>query len=270
MQLLIIRSKWDFDNVPLEQFLAHIREAGFDGSEIHLPSIRETPGTVTALHKQYGLRHVTMITTEGTTPGDHLRFLEESFARAAEFQPIHINCHPGRDLFPHEENARIIGRSLELSEKFGIPICHETHRGRATYSAFSTAALLEAVPGMRLTADFSHWVCVHESLLLDHERWLGPAISAAGYIHARVGYIEGPQVNDPRAPEWQAEVQAHVGWWKRIAEAHRRNGSAYLAICPEFGPWPYMPALPYTGVPVTNLWDVTVYMMGLLRSSLAG
>jgi len=85
------------------------------------------------------------------------------------------------------------------------------------------------------------------------------------HIHARVGHPEGPQVSDPRAPEWSDAVEAHLGWWQRVAVHQRSHGAPVLTITPEFGPPTYMPALPFTRQPVANLWEVNVYMRDLLK-----
>jgi len=47
---------------------------------------------------------------------------------------------------------------------------------------------------------------------------------------------------------------------------HRqKSGAQATTITPEFGPAPYMPALPYTKMPVASQWDINVYMMNLLK-----
>jgi len=268
MRLLIARSMWDFPDEPLERFLHRVREAGFDATDLHLPFLKEPPEEISTLHRGYGLALFGMITTDGATPEEHLDTLERRFALAAEIRPLHLNCHTGKDFFPLEENLRIFRRTLELSELYGIPVSHETHRGRALYGLPATRALLQAMPAIRLTADFSHWCCVHESLLGDQLESVELAVTHTDYIHARVGHPEGPQVSDPRAPEWKSELDVHVSWWKRIAQVHQKKGSPLLGVCPEFGPWPYMPQLPWTRQPVTNLWEVTVWMKDLLRKEL--
>ena len=268
MQLLIIRSKWDLDNLPLDQFLVRIRQQGFDGSEIHLPSLHESPETTLALHQENHLAFVMMITTEGRTPEEHLTSLEQRYKQAVRYKPLHINCHTGRDVFSLEDNLRIFRRGLALVEEHGVPLYHETHRGRATFSLLSTLAILRALPALKLTADFSHWCCVHESLLSDMLEGLDVAIRQTGYVHARVGHPEGPQVSDPRAPEWQNAVEAHLGWWEQIAASARGRESAQLAICPEFGPPPYMPTLPYTQTAVADVDEIVRHMMQLLRARL--
>lgn len=268
MRLMIMRSKWDLDAMPLADFLRYARDAGFDGTEIHLPSLHASPEECISMHQQYGLGFVAMITTEGKTAEEHCRSLEDRYRTALLYRPMLVNCHTGRDIFTPEENLRIFRTSLALQQEGGIRICHETHRGRATYSALSTRAILAALPGLHINADFSHWCCVHESLLHDQEETVEIAIHHTGYIHARVGHMEGPQVSDPRAPEWSAEVERHLQWWERIAAEQARLNAPFLAVCPEFGPAPYMPALPFTRQPVTDIREVIIHQMHQLRGRL--
>jgi sugar phosphate isomerase/epimerase len=259
---------WEFADVPLEKFLKKVKEAGYDGTDIYLPSLKDPPAVVRDLHEQYGLVLIGMITTEGRTPEEHVFSLERGFALAEEVMPFHLNCHTGKDFFSLAENLTIFRKSQELSRVCGISVSHETHRGRALFSTIAARELLTALPSIRLTADFSHWCCVHESLLQDQPDALELAIQHSDYIHARVGHIEGPQVSDPRAPEWKAELESHMGWWKRIAAARRTEGATTIAVCPEFGAAPYMPLLPFTRQPVADLWEITLWMMDLLRRNL--
>ena len=84
------------------------------------------------------------------------------------------------------------------------------------------------------------------------------------HIHARIGHPEGPQVNDPRAPEWEKIVNTHLGWWDKVAERKKKNGER-LTILTEFGPPDYMPTLPYTRQALADQWAINVHMMQLLR-----
>jgi sugar phosphate isomerase/epimerase len=269
MRLLITRSRWEFPDLPLPLFLTKVKEAGYDGTDIYLPSLKDSPEDVRRMHDDAGLSLFGMITTEGATAAQHRASLRPGFDLAARTGAVHLNCHPGKDFFSFDENCEIFAESLSLSREYGIPFSHETHRGRALFSTLSTRALLEALPDIRLTADFSHWCCVHESLLHDQEEIVALAIRRSDYIHARVGYIEGPQVSDPRAPEWKTELETHLMWWKQIAAQRREAGANALGVCPEFGAPPYMPLLPFTRQPVTDLWEVTLWMKDLLRRELA-
>jgi sugar phosphate isomerase/epimerase len=270
MELLLIRSKWDMPELPLHNFLERVKGAGFNGAEIHFEKAPLNPQEIVETFHRFGMHLVAMIITEGKTAEEHVSSFAQRLEFVRELNPVHINCHSGKDYFPLRDNIKVYQKALEISKESGLSVSHETHRGRATYSAPATRDLLNALPDLRLTADFSHWCCVHESLLEDQPEALQLAIERSSYIHARVGHIEGPQVSDPQAPEWQKEVQTHIGWWERIAAAQRQRGASFLAICPEFGPAPYMPTLPYTRQPVANLWDITVYMKNLLQSKIGG
>ena len=85
------------------------------------------------------------------------------------------------------------------------------------------------------------------------------------HIHARVGWAQGPQVSDPRAPEWKAALEAHLRWWDQVVDQKRKAGAERFTIAPEFGPPPYLPLAPFTQKPLADQWDINVYMMELLR-----
>lgn len=259
MKLLFAKAKWERWDQALAPFLADVAAAGFDATEIFLPALKESPAESRRLHRQHHLKLVAQIITEGAGVEDHLRCLAERFLRALEFEPVMINSHTGRDIWTPEENLRVFDKALELEARYGVPVCHETHRSRALYCAPAAVHVLAARPQLKITADFPHWLCVHESDLADQAKAVASAIQAAHYIHARVGHSEGPQVPDPRAPECQSWRDLSLGFWRRIVEARRNSGSAFLTIAPEFDPPPYMPVIPFTGKPTADAWEVNCW-----------
>ncbi len=90
------------------------------------------------------------------------------------------------------------------------------------------------------------------------------ALERTEHIHARIGYEEGPQVNDPRAPEWEATVKQHFEWWDKVVERKKKNGEQ-MTFLTEFGPPAYMQTVPYTMQPLSNQWAINIHMMHLLR-----
>lgn len=267
MKLIFGKSKWEMWDDPLEAFLDRVRADGFDATEIYLGSLHESPAEIARLHAACDLKLIGQILTQGQTQQDHIQSLEAQFEFAAQCEVAFINSHMGRDIFSFEENVQIYQRAIHLSQRSGIPILIETHRGRPTYSAIETRKYLEAIPELRLTADFSHWMVVHESDLGDQEENIELAIARADYIHARVGYAEGPQIPDPRAPEWQNAVQTHLRLWQQIIDQRKKDGKESLYITPEFGPPGYMHTTPFTNQPVGDVWEQNVYMKNLLAST---
>ncbi|HEU0295946.1 MAG TPA: TIM barrel protein [Anaerolineales bacterium] len=268
MKLIFGKSKWEMRDDPLEVFLQRVTASGFEATEIYLGSLQESPLDIARLHTTYGLRLIGQILTQGQTYQDHIKSFESQFEFAAQCQVALINSHAGRDIFSFEENVQIFQRATQLSQSSGIPILIETHRGRPPYSAIETRKYLEAIPELRLTADFSHWMVIHESDLADQRVNVELAVTRADYIHARVGYAEGPQIPDPRAPEWQPAVTRHLQLWQQIIDQHKRNEKERLYVTPEFGPPAYMHTAPFTNQPVGDVWEQNVYMKELLVNTL--
>ena len=158
---------------------------------------------------------------------------------------------------------------MVLSKETGIPIYHETHRGRMMFAAHTTHEFIKKYPALKLTLDISHWCNVHESMLENQQQAVEAALERTEHIHARVGYQEGPQVAEPRAPEWKYAVDAHIAWWDKVVERKRKAGER-ITFLTEFGPPLYMQTLPYTLQPLSNQWEINVYMMQLLRKRYGG
>lgn len=269
VEICYLKSNWEAKHLGLTEFLDRARADGFDGSELYLPILDASPDEVRRLHEERDMRLVVQLKANGHTPAEHAAAFSAAFERAAEAQPLLVNAHLGSDLFSFEENLDLYQRAIETAGALGVPVAFETHRGRPTFAAPATRRYLEALPGMHLTADFSHWTVVHESLLENQRETMQLAIDRSAYIHARVGHPQGPQVAHPEAPEWQRHVQAHMSWWRRIVTLRRDEGRPFLAITPEFGPPPYMPTLPFLDRAIVDPWDANVAMRRILERAFA-
>ena len=197
------------------------KDAGFDGVEAGIPADAKERRELGTLVEGAGLMLVAQQYSVGADGAAHARSFEEQYRRAAELRPALVNSHTGRDIFPIAQNVVVFAAAAKLEKELGVPVVHEVHRGRVTFSSTSTMALIDAVPDVRLTADFSHWCCVHESLLEDQEASVQRAIAHTWHVHARVGHAESPQVTDPRAAEWSRELEAHLKWWQAIVDARK-------------------------------------------------
>jgi len=260
VRLVYAKSKWEAGNLPLPAFLERAANDGFDAVELCLPGRPEPPAELRRLCSSAGLRLILQIATAGRGPEEHARSLEALYASAVEAEPLLVNCQTGRDVFAFDDSVRLFAHALDLEASAGVPLLHETHRSRALFSAPAAAAYLRTLPGLRLTADLSHWFCVHESDLSDQPENVAAAIAAAHHVHARVGFDQGPQVGDPRGEAFARWLDLHLELWRRIVAARKADGRPYLTLTPEFGPAPYMPLKPLDNEPVADAWAVNVWM----------
>jgi len=252
-----------------DAFCQKVKEAGYDGVEGVPPGSTEGRAAMTAALHKYGLRHG--ITCGYWGNGDyatHTASYKAILEDMAQFKPDYINCQTGKDYYSFEQNKALLDLADAISRDSGIPIYHETHRSRFNFAAHITKDYLKKIDYLALTLDISHWCNVHESMLGDQQEAVALALSRTAHIHTRVGHPEGPQVNDPAAPEWEAVLDQHLRWWDEVVAQHKKQGKQ-LSITPEFGPPDYMPTLPYTRQPLADQWQVNLFMLNLLKARYA-
>jgi sugar phosphate isomerase/epimerase len=266
-KLKVLATNWGF-NGTLDTYCAKVKKEGYDGIEIWWPLEKKDQDELFSLLKKYELEVGFLTAGSDSNYQKHFdQFIQMIDAAANETiqRPLYINCHSGRDYFSYEQGKTFIDHTIALAKSTGIKICHETHRSRLLYSAPVARHYMETIPELRVTFDVSHWCNVHESLLEDQSETVNLALQRVDHIHARVGHAEGPQVNDPRAPEWDHTVKAHFAWWDKVVEIKKQKGDT-LTILTEFGPPDYMPTLPYTRQPLADQWAVNVYMMQQIKN----
>lgn len=257
---------WGSAHLPVREFLVKAKDAGYEGVEFGLSAGSSLKEEYLKISKELSLQLIAQQNgATGETFSAYKADFQANLEYLASFDPLLINSHTGKDHYSFEQNSELIDLARMISRRTGIPILHETHRGRFPFSVAATAKFIDAFPDIRFTADFSHFCTVSESFLEDQMDALRKVIHHSDHLHARVGHPEGPQVSDPRLPEWTMAVNHHLKWWDSMVELHRGKQYKRLTITPEFGPAPYMFSLPGTGEPVIDQWEVNVYMMQLLR-----
>jgi sugar phosphate isomerase/epimerase len=199
---------------------------------------------------------------------EYISAFEKQLLKLTEYKPHFINSHTGKDHFSFDDNCRVIEAALNISSKTGVRVLHETHRGRFSFHAATLIPYLRKFPELELVGDFSHFCTVSESMLQDQEEIIQQIIPHVAHIHARVGHEQAPQVSDPFAPEWEDHFTLFEKWWQQIVQHNKEKGVNEFTITPEFGPAPYMPALPFTQQPVGNQWEINYKTMQRLRNTL--
>lgn len=264
-QLQFFQTDWG-RNVSWDAYCEKTKASGYDGIETWFPRKTEDRLALDNALKKHDLQVIYLAGADKTVDFEtSLERYTQDLLMIVPFDPVAINSHTGSDFFTFEQNRAFIDAANTISKKNNIPIYHETHRSRFSFNLPDTEQYLKAIPDLKLTLDISHWMVVHESLLGDQDKNLEIVIDRTHHIHARVGHQEGPQVNDPQAPEWRNALNRHLDTWEKVIRKQWAENDRPLTITTEFGPPTYMPTLPYTQVPVTDQWKANVFIMEALK-----
>jgi sugar phosphate isomerase/epimerase len=258
---------WGLAHLNIGDMFLRIKNAGYDGIEFGFPLNSNLKDGFLKHTKKLSLEIIgQQFDASGNTFNEYKQSLEKNLYYLATFKPLFINSQTGKDFYSFEQNSELINLAQKIEFETGIPIIHETHRGKFPFCINTTVDYINAFPDIRFTADFSHFCNVSESYLQDQRDNLQIIIKHAHHIHARIGHPQGPQITDPRLLEWQEAVSFHLQWWDSIVRYHQSIRSELLTITPEFGPAPYMFTLRANQAPIASQWHINLHMMQLLKN----
>jgi sugar phosphate isomerase/epimerase len=269
MNVKLLCPQWGHEQLAIELFVEQVKATGYDGIETWVPEDSRQRKQLKQKLEEYSLVFVAhQFRATGSAGKNYCRSFQYHLSQAMELEPIQINSHSGHDWFDFDQQLEVIDVAAEFEISQKIRVLHETHRGRMGFSPAAFYALATARPAMRITADFSHWVCVTESYLEGFSDIISLAMDRTSHIHARVGFPQGPQVPDPRLPQYQEAWKQFTGWWTEILIRSYRRKETLLTITPEFGPPPYM----WTNAlnrPVASQWEINKYIHDWFRTKIA-
>jgi len=266
MQLKLFKTLWGHTGT-LEAAIAQAVEDRFDGIEGPAPADCREAAQMRERLSGAGLAFIAEITTAGSyvpdrraTPAQHLDSLARKLEHSLRLDPLFVTCLGGCDAWPEDDNIAFFAAAMERAAAAGIAIAFETHRSRAFFNPWVTARIVDALPALRLTCDYSHWCVVCERLLDPEIDLLEKLSRRAHHVHARVGYDQGPQVPHPAAPEYAPALRAHQSWWEMIWAAQAEQGRESVTMTPEFGPDGYLHEAPFSREPVAELRQLNHWM----------
>ncbi|MBA1245239.1 sugar phosphate isomerase/epimerase family protein [Pseudomonas japonica] len=272
MQLEIFRSLWGY-RASKAQALEELLAAGFDGIEARLPLDAAERREFAAFLASNLVPYIATVFTaydvlpeQSAPPSEHLEDLQRKLDWANELAPRFVNVLAGNDRWSLAQQVDFFGELLALASQQGVPVLVETHRARSLFNPWVTLELIRQLPALRFTSDISHWVVCCERLLNDPADDLSPFVERVAHIQARVGYDQGPQVPHPGAPEYAEALAFHQGHWEAVWRAQQARGQAVTTLTPEFGADGYLHHLPFTNVPVADLWGLNQWMANTERA----
>jgi sugar phosphate isomerase/epimerase len=281
MKLLMLRSVLT-GSAHLNELIQQTVTAGFDGIEGPIPRDPQQRRELRQQLADHQLVYIAEATTgihpdasdwwiphRDRTIQDHLADLRWTVEQAAESTALLVSTMCGYDAWSWQQNVDFFGQALALEQEFGIAIGFETHRSRSLFNPWITRDLLWQFPTMKLTCDFSHWCVVCERLIDTEWEILELCAQRALHVQCRVGYPQHAQVPDPRAPEYHAALVAHEKWWNLIWQSQQARGLSQVTMMPEFLYDGYMQILPYTQMPVADVWEITCWMADRQRQRFA-
>jgi sugar phosphate isomerase/epimerase len=271
MQLKIFKTLWGHQG-DLAAAITQATTADFQGIEGPAPADKRSAAEYRQRLTDSGLDYLAEVCTAGSYVPERLASLQQhldSFAEKLDhsllLEPLFVSCLGGCDAWSEAQSIEFFGRALELATAAGVEVSFETHRSRSLFNPWVTERILQALPEMQITCDFSHW-CVVCERLMDAEMATIEAIAPrARHIHARVGYDQGPQVPHPGAPEYAEALRSHQRCWEVLWRAQRARGLPASTLTPEFGPDGYLQAAPFTREPVADLWELNRWMANAER-----
>lgn len=242
----------------VEAKVARLHEAGFDGAGVR------------CMDRDFVARAAAALGARG------LSWQAQCLPRAAEelapmldlaagFGAAEVNVIAYLPPAPAAAQAGVIARWLEEAASRGLRLLLETHRGTATNGVGETLALLDLLPGLRLTADLSHHIVgggIKLPLSADTAPRLGRILARADALHLRVGTSEQVQV-PPGWPSSAAWREAFRGWWREVLARRAAEGGATVALV-ELGPPPFAPTGP-DGAELSDRWADALALRDLAR-----
>jgi hypothetical protein len=223
---------------PMEENFRMAAEAGYHGLCID-PAVHEIEDflNLKPLYREYGLKcmlNAFPATVEELPPLlDLARDLDASLVNViGQVMPLTV-----------EAGIAVIHQWMADAEQAGLPLLFETHRDCTLNDLYYTLQLIEAVPGMRLCADLSHYVIDREMRIplgATDRQYMHRILERSDCFQGRISNREQIQVQIefPQHREWVEQFRTWwtdgIGMWRR-----RNDEDATLVFLCELGPPPY-------------------------------
>lgn len=142
-EVFFFQTNWGF-NEQIETFVKKAKSSGYDGVEIWAPKDSIKQIEISNILNNYNMKVIFLC---GSNPSltfkKSLDEYEKYLKNTLELRPIAVNSHTGSDFYNFNQNMAFLELAEKLSNEYKIPVYHETHRGRFSYSIPETIRYLE-------------------------------------------------------------------------------------------------------------------------------
>lgn len=267
-KLLVFQSLWamerrhaDGHERRLEENIAAIVEAGFDGISAHYTNRRDVECLNEAI-RGTGLK------IEGVCFPRSVEDLRLTLELASEFPVSHIDLQA--DIRPRrvEDCLPLLDGWTRLAEETGVPVYIETHRNRITSDLLFTLDLLDRRPDLPLLADLSHYLVGREFAFPvedeSHDQ-IQRILRNARAFHGRIGSCQQIQI-ELSFPHHRPWVDLFHQWWTYGFRHWRSRAArdAELVMTCELGPRPYA-ITDRNGNDTTDRWAEALLLREMVR-----
>ncbi|AIE87058.1 sugar phosphate isomerase/epimerase family protein [Fimbriimonas ginsengisoli] len=270
-RLQIQHSLWSLIGLPMNSptewtiavKLSRVKAAGFEGVECWLSD--EDEAERRASLDAEGLR---------LTLGHHPHTLDDvraTVARAKRLKADFVFAQPLNPFYPIKEAAEFCREARKIANGEGIAFFVETHRNNIPESLNQALELIEYLPEVRFTGDFSHFVVVSEFYGLEYERAvdrLMPVLSRTSHLHGRISNGEQVQVDVGDGSGQTAQFFVRI-WTAAMREWRKGAGPGdVFPFASELGPPRYAITLP-DGKEFSDRWEQSLIMKRLAEQAWA-
>ena len=228
---------YDLANPPFAEICARVAEAGYKGIALDFGADDVSVARAIRPHME----------REGLTPllvafPKTVESLRETLHMAKDFGSPFVDVIGQVTPLTVEGMIPVVRRWMDMADEIGAPIQFESHRNCITNDLYSTLALLDAIPEMRMCADLSHYVVDREFWHPLSERDMGlisRILSRADSFQGRVASRQQIQLqlDFPQHRKW---VELFRGWWREgLASWRARNDDGDCVFLCELGPPEY-------------------------------
>ena len=174
MELQLFKTLWGHGG-SLNKAAYQAVDAGFVGLEGNADMPQARRDEMQSILQTWGLRYIQEIVTAGgyvprrqATVEEHIADVERQLQLGRSLEPQWVTVIGGCDAWQLEQSVRFFGEVQEVAARMNIECSFETHRSRSLFNPWTTIDILQRLPELQLTCDFSHWVVVMERQL-DHD-----------------------------------------------------------------------------------------------------